>query len=216
LVDTAGLRKKAKVTDTVEKLSALATLKTIDYAEIVVLVIDGNAVLDKQELTIASRVVDEGRGLIVAINKWDVTSDKLSSLQRLKDKLATSLTQIRGVSTVTVSAKTGLRVNDLMHVAFTMRDVWNKRISTSALNNWLNLLIKKHPPPLSKQKRRIRLRYITQTKARPPTFVVFTSRPTDLPTSYERYLLNTLRKDFEFDGVPLRLFVRKPKNPYVS
>ena len=215
LVDTAGLRKKAKVTDTVEKLSALATLRSIDHAEIVVMVIDGNAVLDKQELTIASRVVEEGRGLIVDINKWDVTVDKLEALQKLKDKLSTSLTQIRGVSTITMSAKTGLRVDDLMDIAFSMRDVWNKRISTSNLNTWLNLLIQRHPPPLSKQKRRIRLRYITQIKARPPTFVVFTSRPTDLPTSYHRYLLNSLRKDFKFDGVPLRLFVKKPNNPYI-
>lgn len=214
LVDTAGLRKKAKVNDVVEKLSALDTLRAVDLAEVVVLVLDADAILDKQDLTIASRVIEEGRSLVIAVNKWDVASDRNESLLQLKEKLEKSLTQVRGVPTITISAKTGSRVSDLMDTVFKTRDIWNTRVSTSALNQWLDDVTQRHPPPLSKQKRRIKLRYITQAKARPPTFVLFTSRPVDLPTSYHRYLLNDLRDTFGFDGVPLRLHVRKPDNPY--
>jgi GTP-binding protein len=214
LVDTAGLRRKSRVSDAVEKLSALDTLRAIDLAEVVVLVLDADAVLDKQDLTIAARVIDEGRALVIAVNKWDIASDRQESLDRLRDRLESSLTQVRGVPTVTISAKTGQRVDTLMETVFKTHEIWNRRVSTSALNNWLDDTTQRHPPPLSKQKRRIKLRYITQVKARPPTFVAFTSRPTDLPDSYHRYLLNDLRDTFGFDGVPLRLFVRKPDNPY--
>ncbi len=215
LVDTAGLRRKSKVSDAVEKLSALDTLRAVDLAEVVVLVLDADAVLDKQDLTIASRVIDEGRALVIAVNKWDIATDKNDSLERLRDRLEESLTQVRGVPTVTLSAKTGLRVEKLMETVFATREVWNRRVPTSALNQWLEDVTLKHPPPLSKQKRRINIRYITQAKIRPPTFVAFTTRPVDLPESYHRYLLNSLRETFGFGGVPLRLFVRKPDNPYV-
>lgn len=214
LVDTAGLRRKARVSDAVEKLSALDTLRAIDLAEVVVLMLDADAVLDKQDLTIAARVIDEGRALVIAVNKWDVATDRQESLDRLRDRLETSLTQVRGVPTVTISAKTGQRIDALMETVFRVHSIWNKRVSTSALNQWLDDTTQRHPPPLSKQKRRIKIRYVTQVKARPPTFVAFTSRPTDLPDSYHRYLLNDLRETFGFDGVPLRLFVRKPDNPY--
>ncbi len=214
LVDTAGLRRKARVSDVVEKLSALDTLRAVDLAEVVVLVLDADAILDKQDLTIASRVVDEGRSLVVAVNKWDVATNKKESLDRLRDRLEKSLTQVRGVPTLTISAKTGLRVEDLMTAAFDVREIWNRRVPTAGLNQWLDDVTRRHPPPLSKQKRRIKIRYITQAKNRPPTFVAFTTRPVDLPDSYHRYLLNSLRETFGFDGVPLRLFVRKPDNPY--
>lgn len=214
LVDTAGLRKKAKVNDVVEKLSALDTLRAVDLAEVVVLVLDADAILDKQDLTIASRVIEEGRALIIAVNKWDVATDRKESLLQLQEKLAKSLTQVRGVPTITMSAKTGSRVSTLMETVFKTREIWNTRVPTAALNQWLDDVTQKHPPPLSKQKRRIKLRYITQAKARPPTFILFTSRPVDLPTSYHRYLMNDLRDTFGFDGVPLRLHVRKPDNPY--
>ncbi len=214
LVDTAGLRRKARVSDVVEKLSALDTLRAVDLAEVVVLVLDADAVSDKQDLTIASRVIEEGRALVIAVNKWDIATDKNESLERLRDRLEDSLTQVRGVPTVTLSAKTGQRVDQLMETVFNIREVWNRRIPTAALNQWLDDVTRKHPPPLSKQKRRIKLRYITQVKARPPTFVAFTTRPVDLPESYHRYMLNSLRETFGFDGVPLRLFVRKPDNPY--
>lgn len=214
LVDTAGLRKKAKVNDAVEKLSALDTLRAVDLAEVVVLILDADAILDKQDLTIAARVIEEGRSLIIAVNKWDVASDRKESLIQLKEKLAKSLTQVRGVPTITISAKTGSRVSNLMDTVFKTREIWNTRVPTAALNRWLDDVTQKHPPPLSKQKRRIKLRYVTQVKARPPTFILFTSRPVDLPTSYHRYLMNDLRDTFGFDGVPLRLYVRKPDNPY--
>ncbi|NKB45025.1 MAG: ribosome biogenesis GTPase Der [Alphaproteobacteria bacterium] len=214
LVDTAGLRKKAKVSDVVEKLSALDTLRTVDLAEVVVLVLDADAILDKQDLTIAARVIEEGRALIIAVNKWDAAKDRKESLLQLKEKLAKSLTQVRGIPTITISAKTGSRVSTLMETVFKTREIWNTRVPTSALNQWLDDVTQKHPPPLSKQKRRIKLRYVTQVKARPPTFILFTSRPVDLPTSYHRYLMNDLRDTFGFDGVPLRLHVRKPDNPY--
>jgi len=216
LVDTAGLRRKARVSDAVEKLSALETLRAVDLAEVVVLVLDADAILDKQDLTIASRVIEEGRALIIAVNKWDIATDKEESLEKLRDKLDKSLTQVRGVPTVTLSAKTGLSVGKLVETAFEIRDVWSRRVSTSALNQWLDDVTVSHPPPLSKQKRRIKIRYITQAKIRPPTFVAFTTRPVDLPESYHRYLLNSLRETFGFDGVPLRLFVRKPDNPYAK
>lgn len=214
LVDTAGLRKKAKVSDVVEKLSALDTLRAIDLAEVVVLVLDADAILDKQDLTIAARVIDEGRSLIIAVNKWDAASNRNESLLQLKEKLAKSLTQVRGVPTITISAKTGSRVSELMDTVFKTREIWNTRVKTAALNQWLDDATQKHPPPLSKQKRRIKLRYVTQVKARPPTFILFTSRPVDLPTSYHRYLMNDLRDTFGFEGVPLRLHVRKTDNPY--
>lgn len=214
LVDTAGLRRKAKVEDVVEKLSALDTLRAVDLAEVVVLVLDADAILDKQDLTIASRVIEEGRALVIAVNKWDVATDRKESLVRLSERLEESLTQVKGVPTVTISAKTGQRVDSLMKTVFDVHKTWNVRVPTAALNKWLDDVTQKHPPPLSKQKRRIRIRYVTQVKARPPTFVMFTTRPVDLPDSYHRYLLNSLRENFGFEGVPLRLFVRKPDNPY--
>lgn len=214
LVDTAGLRRKAKVDDVVEKLSALDTLRAVDLAEVVVLVLDADAILDKQDLTIASRVVEEGRALVIAVNKWDIASNRSESLTRLSERLEESLTQVKGVPTVTISAKTGQRVHDLMQTVFDIHKIWNYRVPTAALNKWLDDVTQKHPPPLSKQKRRIRIRYVTQVKARPPTFVMFTTRPVDLPDSYHRYLLNSMRETFGFDGVPLRLYVRKPDNPY--
>lgn len=214
LVDTAGLRRKAKVEDVVEKLSALDTLRAVDLAEVVVLVLDADAILDKQDLTIASRVVEEGRALVIAVNKWDIASNRNESLTRLKERLEESLTQVKGVPTVTISAKTGQRVDDLMQTVFDIHKTWNYRVPTAALNKWLDDVTQKHPPPLSKQKRRIKIRYVTQVKARPPTFVMFTTRPVDLPDSYHRYLLNNMRETFGFEGVPLRLYVRKPDNPY--
>ena len=214
LVDTAGLRRKSKVYDVVEKLAALDTLRAIDLAEVVVLVLEPEAILDKQDLTIASRVIEEGRALIIAVNKWDIAINRNEALEQLRDVLDGSLAQVRGIQTVTISAKTGRRVDDLMVLAFKVREAWNRRIPTAALNRWLGDVLQRHPPPLSKQKRRIKIRYVTQAKTRPPTFVAFTTRPDDLPESYHRYLLNSLRDTFGFEGVPLRLLLRKPDNPY--
>ena len=213
LVDTAGLRRKARINERVEKLAVGDTLRTIRMAQCVVLMLDSSAVLDKQDLTIARMVVEEGRALVIAVNKWDAAEDKTEVLQRLKDRLETSLPQIKGVPTVTLSALKGRRLTAVLDAVLETYDIWNKRVSTARLNKWLEGMLAGHPPPLS-QGRRIKIRYMTQVKARPPTFALFTSRPEDLPESYLRYLSNGLRDEFGFVGVPLRLYMRKGDNPY--
>ncbi len=213
-VDTAGVRRRVKVTDAVEKLSVGETFEAIKLAEVVVLVLDAEAVLDKQELTLARYVVEEGRALVIALNKWDVVKDKNAALQMLSDKLQTSLTQVRGVPTVSISGKTGQRVDTLMNEVLRVHQLWNRRVPTAALNRWLAVATQAHPPPLSMHKLRVKLRYMTQAKTRPPTFVVFSTRPMDLPLAYERYLVNGIRDNFGLDGVPIRLHLRKPSNPY--
>lgn len=216
LVDTAGLRKRANIEDPVEKLSVSNTLEAIRLAEVVVLVLDSAAILDKQDLTIARMVVEEGRSLVLAINKWDVVENPQEALQRLKDRMETSLPMVRGVPTVTISALSGRGIDRLMDAVQDIHKLWNKRISTSQLNRWLEEVVSHHPPPAVQGGRRLKIRYMTQTKARPPTFVIFASRPEELPESYTRYLINTLRESFKFPGVPIRLYVRGGKNPYAK
>jgi len=213
-VDTAGVRRRTKVTDAVEKLSVGDTFEAVKMAEVVILVLDAEAVLDKQELTLARHVVEEGRALVIAVNKWDAVKEKGTALQTLSDKLQTSLTQVRGLPTVTISGKTGQRVEALMDEVLRIHEVWNRRVPTAALNRWLAHATRLHPPPLSMHKLRVKLRYMTQAKARPPTFVVFSTRPMDLPDAYARYLVNGMRDTFDLDGVPIRIHLRKPKNPY--
>lgn len=214
LVDTAGLRRRARVEDSLEKLSVADTLNSIRMAEVVVLMLDANMVLDKQDLTIARMVIEEGRALVIAVNKWDAAEDRKEALKRLNDRLQTSLPQVRGIPTVTISALRGQGLNRLLEEVFAIHQVWNTRVPTSPLNRWLEDMLIHHPPPLSKQKRRIKLRYITQVKARPPTFAIFVSKPDELPDSYMRYLANGIRETFGLDGVPIRIHLRKPKNPY--
>jgi GTP-binding protein len=216
LVDTAGLRRKGRVSESLEKLSVADTLNAIRLAEVVVLMMDADMVMDRQDLTIARMVVEEGRCLVLAVNKWDVAKNRAATLQRVRDRLETSLAQVRGIPTVTVSALTGRNLDRLMDTVFAMHAVWNRRISTGRLNRWLAGMVGAHPPPMGKHGRRIRLRYMTQAKARPPTFAVFCSRPDDLPDSYVRYLVNGLRDSFQMDGVPVRLFLRKSENPYAG
>ena len=213
-VDTAGVRRRTKVTDAVEKLSVGETFEAVKMAEVVVLVLDAEAVLDKQELTLARHVVEEGRALVIALNKWDAVKEKKAALQTLSDKLQTSLAQVRGIPTVTISGKTGQRVEALMDQVLHIHEVWNRRVPTAALNRWLAHATRLHPPPLSMHKLRVKLRYMTQAKARPPTFIVFSTRPMDLPDAYARYLVNGLRDTFDLEGVPIRIHLRKPKNPY--
>ncbi len=213
LVDTAGLRRRARVTEKVEKLSAADTRRAIDFAEVVVLLLDADDMLEKQDLTIARQVIDEGRALIVAANKWDAVKDREAALQKLRDRLQTSLTQLRGVPVVTLSAKEGRNLDKLLSEAFRIHALWNKRISTAKLNQWLEGMVATHPPPLSKG-RRIKIRYMTQAKTRPPTFAIFASQAENLPEAYIRYLSNGLRSDFGLDGVPLRLHIRQGKNPF--
>jgi len=215
LVDTAGLRRRAKVQDKVETLSAEDSYRAIQYAQLVVLVLDGNVMLEKQDLTIARQVIEEGRILIIAVNKWDSVTEKKQRRQDLEDRLQTSLPQIRGVPVVTLSALTGKGIDNLVPEAFKYFDVWNRRVSTSKLNQWLEYMTERHPPPLV-QGRRLRLRYMTQAKTRPPTFVVFSSRGKSVPEDYRRYLINGIREDFDLPGIPIRLLVRTGKNPYLD
>ena len=213
LIDTAGLRKRARVSEKVEKLSAADTRRAVDFAEVVVLLLDAQELLEKQDLTIARQVIDEGRALIIAANKWDAVEDKQETLTKLRERLQISLTQLKGVPVVTLSAKEGRNLDKLLSEAFRIHKLWNKRISTAKLNGWLQAMVAAHAPPLSKG-RRIKLRYMTQAKTRPPTFALFASQAESLPESYIRYLVNGLREDFGLEGVPLRLHVRQGKNPY--
>ncbi len=216
LVDTAGLRRKAKVTEKVEGLSGSDSIRSIKYAQVVVLVLDSEDMLEKQDLTIARRVIDEGRVLIIAVNKWDLVRDTRKAMRRLEDRLQTSLPQVRGIPVITLSAKTSQGVDKLLPAVMKTYTLWNSRISTGQLNRWLEAIIEHHPPPLSSSGRRIKLRYMTQAKTRPPTFVVFASRPENLPESYSRYLVNSLREDFKLAGIPIRLHTKKGKNPYAD
>jgi GTP-binding protein len=213
LVDTAGMRRRGRIEEKLEILSVQDSRRAIQYAEVVVLVLDSNAILEKQDLTLARQVIEEGRALIIAVNKWDVADDRKAALQRLEDRLQTSLPQVRGIPVLTLSAKTGKGLEKLMPQVFELHELWNRRVPTSALNQWLADMTGQHPPPVVAG-RRIRLRYITQAKTRPPTFILFSTRAEKLPESYLRYLANGLREDFGLWGVPLRLNVRKRANPY--
>lgn len=215
LVDTAGLRKHAKIEDSLEKMSAAATKHAAFMAQVVVLVLDADGVLDKQDLTIAREVLDEGRALVIAVNKWDIANRK-EVLDKLNYKLMTSLTQAEGIPTVTISALKKENLDKLMRAVFKVYDRWNSRIPTSPLNQWFADILDSNPPPLGKNKRRIKLRYITQAKTRPPAFYIFSSNPEGLPDSYLRYLINSLRETFDLGGIPIRMTVRKTANPYAE
>jgi len=214
LVDTAGLRRKARISEKLEHLSVSDSLRAIQFAEVVALVLDGTQALERQDLTIARHVVEEGRALVLVVNKWDLVDDKQAAMAALRDRLETSLPQATGVPVVTLSALTGRNLDALMPAVLKCHEVWNRRLPTAALNAWLAEMLERHPPPLAANKRRIRLRYITQPKARPPTFALFGNRPEDLPDSYRRYLENSLRERFDLDGTPIRLLLRKGENPY--
>jgi GTP-binding protein len=216
LVDTAGLRRRSHISDQVEKLSTANTIEAIRMAHVVVLVMDADAILDKQDLTIARMVVEEGRALVLAINKWDQVSDREESLLRLKDRLETSLAQVRGVPTVTLSALNGRGLDKLMSAVGDIYALWNKRVPTAQLNRWLAEMTERHPPPATTGGHRMKLRYMTQVRTRPPSFALFSQRADELPESYSRFLVNGLRNDFGLMGVPIRFGVRKRKNPYAD
>jgi GTP-binding protein len=213
LVDTAGLRKRAKVEDKLERLSAADTKRALDYAEVVVLLLDATRGLESQDLRIASQVIEEGRALIIAVNKWDIAENASSLFNGIKAALDEGLSQLRDVPVLTVSAKTGKGIDTILKVAFDLRDSWSKRVSTGELNRWFETAIDANPPPAPKGKR-IKLRYITQVKSRPPSFVVFGNRLEELPDSYRRYLLNAMRRDLDLGPVPLRLEFRGRSNPF--
>lgn len=215
LIDTAGLRRRAKVTEKVEALSGAETRRAINFAQVVVLVLDANDMLEKQDLTIARQVIDEGRALVIAVNKWDTITDKRGALDKLHDRLQTSLPQVRGIPVITMSAKSGKGLDKLLDAVLDVFEVWNQRVSTAKLNRWLEEILEHHPPPLVSG-RRVKVRYMTQPKTRPPTFALFVSHSKGLPESYVRYMANALREDFGLWGIPLRLLVRKGKNPYAG
>ena len=213
LFDTAGLRKKSKVTGKLEKLSVADALRAVQFADVVVLLVDGELGLEKQDAQIADLVHREGRALVIAINKWDLVQDRTTGLKAVREKIEMVLPQVRGVPIVTLSAATGEGVDKLMPAIKKISELWDKRIPTPALNRWLEGMVDRNPPP-AVQGRRLRLRYITQIKSRPPTLVLFVSRPSALPEAYERYLVNGLREDFKMPGVPIRLLKRAGENPY--
>jgi len=215
LVDTAGLRRRAKVVEKLEWLSTADTQRAIKYAQVVVLVLDSTDLLEKQDLAIARMVEEEGRALLIAVNKWDLVEDKKAALAKLSDRLEISLPQCRGLKVVPLSAKTGRGIDKLLDAAFDLEEIWSRRLTTNSLNRWLQAMEDSHPPPLVKG-RRLKLRYITQTKSRPPTLALFCNLPEEMPDSYLRYLVNGLRDHFKLPGVPIRFVLRRSENPYAG
>ncbi len=213
--DTAGMRKKAKVQEKLEKLSVSDGLRAVKFAEVVVVLLDAAIPFEQQDLRIADLAEREGRAVVVAVNKWDVEEHKQEKLRDLKAQFERLLPQLRGAPLVTVSAKTGRGLDRLHEAILRAHDVWNRRVPTAALNRWLTAMLEQHPPP-APQGRRIKLRYMTQAKTRPPGFVVMCSHPDKMPESYSRYLVNGLRDDFDMPGTPIRLTLRGQgdKNPY--
>jgi len=215
LIDTAGMRKKAKVDDKLERLAVADARHAVDFAEVVVLLLDATRGLEVQDLKIANLVLDEGRALMVAINKWDVAEEASGLFNGIRGALDEGLAQLKGVPLLTVSAMTGKGLDQLVAAAFELRAQWSRRVPTALLNRWFDKAMETNPPP-APGGRRIKLRYITQIKTRPPSFVVFGTRLDDLPASYERYLVNSIRKDLGFGAVPVRLTMRSSKNPFAK
>ncbi len=215
LIDTAGMRKKAQVIDKLEKMAVADARHAIDFAEVVVLLLDATRGLEHQDLKIASMVLEEGRALIIAINKWDVAEGASGLYNGVRAALDEGLAQVKGLPLLAVSARTGKGLDELIKAAFDLRAAWSKRVPTSALNRWFDDALAKNPPPAPGGKR-IKLRYITQAKTRPPGFVLFGTRLDELPTSYQRYLVNGIRRELGFDAVPVRLTLRTAKNPYAT
>jgi GTP-binding protein len=213
LIDTAGMRRRSHIQARLERLSVADTLRAVRFAENVILVVDALQPLERQDLTIANLVADEGRALVLAVNKWDLVRDPGAALKDLRERLETSLPQLSGVALVPVSGLTGRGLDALMQAALTADAVWNRRVPTAALNRWLAKIQEHHPPPLVGG-RRLRLRYMTQVNTRPPTFALFASKPGELPESYRRYLVGALRREFDLPGTPIRLMLRKGQNPY--
>ncbi|OIQ26137.1 MAG: ribosome biogenesis GTPase Der [Alphaproteobacteria bacterium MedPE-SWcel] len=215
IFDTAGMRKKAKVQEKLEKLSVSDGLRAVKFAEVVVVLLDAAIPFEQQDLRIADLAEREGRAVVVAVNKWDIEDEKQEKLRDLKESFERLLPQLRGAPLITVSAKTGRGLDRLNAAILKAYDVWNRRIPTAALNRWLAGMLEQHPPP-APQGKRIKLRYMTQAKTRPPGFVVMCSHPDKMPESYNRYLVNGLRQDFDMPGTPIRLTLRgqSDKNPY--
>jgi GTP-binding protein len=213
MFDTAGMRKRARVVEKLEKLSVADTLRAVRFAETVIIVFDATIPFEKQDLHIVDFVVREGRACVLAFNKWDLIEDRQKVLADLREKTDRLLPQVRGIRAVTVSGETGEGLDRLMHAVIEADKIWNKRVSTAKLNRWLEFQTQGHPPP-AVSGRRIKLKYMTQIKSRPPGFIISSSRPEALPESYTRYLINGLRDDFGLTGVPIRISYRGTVNPF--
>jgi GTP-binding protein len=215
LVDTAGLRKRAKVDEGLERMSTSSAIEALKRAEMVVLAIDATRGIDEQDLHIARLIEREGRGCIVALTKWDAVEDRGGAKQQVIDRISISLSQNKGIVIIPISAETGEGMNKLFPALRAAYALWNTRIPTSQLNRWFESALERFPPPLV-EGRRLKLRYITQVKARPPTFALFGTRAEQTPDTYHRYLVNNMREAFNLPGVPIRLFLRGTDNPYVD
>jgi GTPase len=213
IFDTAGLRRKAKVQEKLEKLSVADTIRALNFAEVVVLMIDATQPFERQDLSIASLIVQEGRALVIALNKYDLLENRQEVMKDINHSLEHTLPQIKGIPVIPISALTGKGIDKMMEQIFATYKLWNRRISTAKLNKWLAETMSYHPAP-SVKGRRTKMRYMTQVKTRPPTFAIFTNRPTDVADSYIRYLLNEIRWDFDMPGVPIRIMLRKGDNPF--
>jgi GTP-binding protein len=215
LVDTAGLRKRARIEAELEKMSVSASIEALKMAEVVALVIDATEGLHEQDLQIGRLIEREGRACVLVLNKWDAVEDRHKQRQAISDRLETSLTQMRGIPVVTVSALTGAGIDKLLPVVRQAHRVWNQRVPTGELNRWFETALERHQPPMV-EGRRLKLRYVTQAKARPPTFLVFGTRAEQMPEDYQRYLVNSLRETFAMPGTPIRIHLRGTKNPYAE
>jgi GTP-binding protein len=215
LFDTAGMRRKSKVQEKLEKLSVQDGLRAIRFAEIVIIVLDATIPFEKQDLQIADLIIREGRAPVIAFNKWDLIDNPQELLAELREKTERLLPQVRGIQAVTVSAETGRGLDKLMESVIKTHKVWNSRVSTGKLNRWLEGILAHHPPP-AVAGRRLKIKYVTQAKTRPPGFVVSCSRPDAMPQSYVRYLTNSLREAFDMPGVPIRMALRTSDNPFAG
>jgi len=215
IVDTAGLRRKARVDLPLEKMSVSASIEALKMAEVVVLCVDATEGLHEQDLQIARLIEREGRACVLALNKWDAVADRTATRRAISDRLETSMAQMKGIPVVNFSALTGFGVDKLLPAVRAVHDTWNSRVATGALNRWFEEVLEHHAPPLV-DGRRLKLRYITQAKARPPTFIAFGTRAEQMPEDYQRYMVNSLRERFELPGVPIRLLLRGTKNPYMD
>jgi GTPase len=213
LFDTAGLRKRARVEDKLEKLSVADALRAVRFAEVVVVLLDATIPFEKQDLSIVDLIEQEGRALVIGLNKWDLVADQPGLLKELKEKAARLLPQVRGAPVVPLSGLSGSGIDPLMRAVVQAHETWNRRVSTARLNQWLQEALSANPPP-AVSGRRIKIRYMTQVKARPPHFAVFGNQLDALPRSYTRYLVNGLREAFDLPGVPIRISLRTGENPY--
>lgn len=215
LVDTAGLRRKARIEDRLERLSAAETIQAVREAQVVILVLDATAALEKQDLAIARIAIEEGRAMVIAVNKWDLVEDPAAAARKLRERIERSMAQVRGLPIVMVSALHGRKLDTLVRAVTETFETWNTRLPTPALNRWLSGVTEAHPPPLV-QGRRPRLRFMRQVATRPPTFAIFGAKLTTLPDDYLRYLTNGIRDTFKLPGTVMRIVLRQTENPYVD